>query len=1114
MRSALICVFIAIVVTRDGSCAENEDHFKPTPIPLSDWPSDKQEAAGTLQEIIKTDAPEPAVPAHYWEDALRHSVYLTLVRDKIDQLIAQGDYISPNKKPENQMAKDIDDHDLWERIKSARFERLKEEPIPPAEVVLLSKGRLIEDKDGYKFIEDNVLWKNCSDSDCSKDVKAYWSVKRMRQSDGRSGKYTYELTFSVTSQTNKKVKKPYENPVRTFTIKENAPTERPQARNQDMGGHRNVIRPQRAIWVHRNINPAIRRPQTYGRGLDRLFSSFFSDEDSYEDTSLYRHKTKSPKMYLPNLYPQHSKFGFLDEREQYHQKKLPYPLPYTRYTNPPPPVPYVQHPYTDTSVNLPYVSPHTDNRHVPSNIVKTTRPAVLPTPVTNYPLHKEPTIEFPVKTKFNATEYTTKVPDVVTTFKMYSNPKPSPVKISYVTDHVRPPVYSAPPGVFVTMDKKPFKPMPPLKYNHSNKPSKHTIPDFRPSPQVLDTQFSELDLSADSAFRPINMNFTDFEEYDVGKKSNKNIRKPNAAKKPPKKHEHIKPGRLTTVSPDIITAQSQSMEDTSLEWANILGAFTKTTPMASQREKGTKESSEAITTTTPLSTTLTEETSEEVEDSIEEVSPSTSTTSTTTTTTTTTTPAPKPKKRTRPPPKFNKQEKIKKHKRITTTTTTTTTTTPKPTRPFPIKKPSDDLTPQASSAATSGTNSIRDTKVHKAQSTTSTSSPTTTSTTPRTTTTAKLATTSVTTTSTTTSSSTAVDTEQPVVTTQPKSKNRFRQSTLMQKGTSVNHDKWSASTSLDKTRTNQSPLQNPARRKASKFQGYIPASTPRNLDVDKKEDDHKDYGFVNTKSLSETTSTTEHSEHDIEFKMKQTAQATYEEQDFTNDADDLENFTDQTEPTDDDDAFIFSPASITKEIKSVNNDDDDNNIEYPSTTTEYTVVASPHSVTKNKTKCKKKKHNNLTTTEAALQSSSETDVTNKPEKFTMTTTSSTTQKSAAQDMLTDLFGGFTMDDEIETQTESLTARQDEQKQSQSEKHEQFVSLDDDLEEFLYSLEDKHKDKNINIADEYEEEDDDEDSPFNNDEENVDSSKTSEDYYEEPREGKDRPFSLLELMAME
>lgn len=1104
---------------KDGSRADEGDDFKPTPIPLDSWAGEQQSAASTLHEFIRTDAPPTvaALPAHYWEDALRHSVYLTLVRDKIDQLIAKGAVISPDSKPDNDVSKEVNDHDLWEKIKAAPFDRLREDPLPPGDVIILARGRLLEEKDGYRFAEDDAATAQCQKNNCSQPVKAYWSVKRVRQGELSQGKYHYELTFSVTSQATKKLKKPYENPVRTFTIRENTPTERPPPQTRHYGHH--PERAQRAVWFHKNIAPNQiyqKRPAS-SHGLDRIFSSLFADDDSYDDAP-YRRK---PNSYTPHVHPQqHSKVGYVSDRDPYHQKKiLPYPVKpqpfrYSRPPLPPLPVSYVQHPYLDIEQGgfNPHVPLSPEKVYMPQHPIRTTKPAVLPTPVPNYQILKESTVDVPVRTTLNATDYTTKAPDMsTTTYKVYTH-KQSPMKVSYFPENIRPPVYNAPPGVFVTMDKKPFKPMPPLKLMHSSKPHKSVPFDFRPSPQIHDSSSDDSDSSADTAFRPITLNLT---ELLNSKKGPKNHRKPTPGKKPPKKHENIKPNRLTTVSPDIITAQDHSVEENDeMHWVEILGAFTKTTPMASHREQTLAEM-DFVTTTTAVPTTTTE-TPEE-----------TTTTSTTTSTTTTSTASPRPR-RTRPPPRFAKQEKIKKHKRVISTTTTTSTTT-KPTRKYSAKISSDDLTPQASSAATSGANSVREVK-HKGTSTTTSSSTTTTTTTSTTAVpiTAHASTTATATRSTNppTRTTTTVEPEPPVITTQPKSKNRFRQSTLMQKGTSVNHDKWSTS-GLDKNRTANTQSKFPLRRKASKFQGYIPSSTPRLIETERNKEYHEDHGFSSNREPISTT--TEDTIKDVKVKIQQAAKLAADDSDNKDTSvwynnDDIEEII-EVEPEEqnendiqeskDDKEYIF-PAT-TKST------DDDLKLrtEDKQSTTEHTVVASPHSVEKNKTKCKKKKHDNLTTTEN-LKASSDGETTTIVTPTTSVSTTSTTTKSitSTPDILDELFGGFTMDDVSETSKVTETTAAPEPSESESAKHEQYIPIDDDIEDFLHSFnqKDNHADGDEKDEDDYDEEDDDEDSPFNNDDENSDSRHFNE-YYDESSERReeerqDRPYSLLELMAME
>lgn len=1088
MGSTFIWVLFAIIV-RKGSYAEQDDDFRPTPIPLISWSGEKLDPAGTLQEFIRTDIPPTvaAIPAHYWEDALRHSVYLTLVRDKIDQLIAKGTIISPDSKPENNISKEVDDHDLWEKIKAAPFDRVKEDPIPPGDVIILARGKLLQEKNGFRFTE---LDEKCNKNNCTQSVKAYWSVKRVRQGETAPGKYHYELTFSVTSQAPRKVKKPYENPVRTFTIRENDPTTRPLAQTRNYRRHSE--RPQRAIWFHKNIVPSQNHhslPQTGARVLDRIFSSLFSDDDNYDDVS-YRRK---PNAYIPPVHQQqHSKVGYVGDREQYHQKKMiPYPMKSQsfRYNRPPlqaPPVTYVQHPHLDLDqggINS-HPSLHLGNRYFAPNPVKPTKQTFLPTPITGFPLLKEATADVPVKSILNATDFTTKEPEIITTtaYKIY-NHKQTLANSAYFSDNIRPPIYNAPPGVFTTMDKKPFKPMPPLKLTHSSKPFKNIPLDFRPSPQILDTSYTDTNSSIDTVFRPITLNFS---EYLNNKKGPKNNRKPTLNKKPSKKHGNVKPQRITTISPDIITAHAETEEDDEIQWAEILGAFTKTTPMASEKDREIYSESELFTTTTATPTKTTETPKEKS-------TINSTTTSTTTTTTTTTTPKPR---RTRPPPQFTKPEKVRKHKRITTTTSTTTTV--KPTQKTAVKISSNDLMPQASSAATSGANSVWANQ-HKEDPTKTNSTSTTT------TTTTSTSTTPGTTPITTTSSNTAatVVSESLVVTTQPKSKNRFRQSTLMHKGTSVNHDKWSTNTTLS-TSQNQNLL----RRKASKFQGYLSWSIPPTKEAAKSQDDKADQAFNSNQESASTVQSVE----DILKSPKPTHPTVDSNLDISNNAepddkteDDVIEIVVEKEndvhDSKDDNEFIFQITSPKS------NDDLDNNTSQLQPTA-HTVIPLLHSIAKNNTKCKKKNHQNPTTTENL----------NKTNEINTITTSPLTTTTAS--IFEELFGGFTMDDITENYKVSQSTTTPEPIKSESVKYEQYIPIDDDIEDFLHSLDhkDTENDNDDKSDEEYEEESDDEDSPFNN-EDNLDSRDFNGEYYDDNSEGQvqeseGRPYSLLELMAME
>lgn len=1081
------------------SLAADED-FKPTPIPLNEWNSSARGAggaAGTLQDIIATDAPPhfAAVPAHYWEDALRHSVYLTLVRDKIDKLIAKGS-IQPDSRPDQ---KD-DDHDLWEKIKTASFDRLNtEEPAISGDVTIMSKGRLLEEKDRLRFTEDAISTEKCNEEKCNENVKAYWSVKRVRQRDVEmaSGKYHYELTFSVSSQTPKKQKKPHENPVRTFTVREGTPVEKPQYRPREPPGH--MPRPQRAVWFHKNIVPTPPRPSKQEQGLDRLFSSWFSDDEPPK-----RYKQMS---YVPQMYPQHSKVGHVGApTEQYHQKHGQAPYPYKsqqnihpnsyKYSRPPlgPPVgpPQVSHPHTQHHyIDLDTIRhptqftppPPPEIKYQSSNVVKTTKPAVLPTPPITYePLN----ITMDLSQSFNINETTTtKDPEIITGFTMYSKPKPPPTKMSYFPEHVRPPVFNAPPGVFVTMDKKPFKPMPPLKYVHSYKQNKNKPVDFRPSPQVLDVQFSDPDPLSDS-FRPIAMSYgsnaTDSSEQADGER-----RKPIRKTKPPKKHDKIKSHRHTTSAPEIITAHNDVLDE--MHWANILGAFVKTTPMVSQKLNVSE-------TTTPLPSTTVSSTTVQSTPNITEA---------------TTTVSQKPR-RTRPPPKFSIPEKVKKHKRVTSTTTTsTTTTTEKPHH----RRPLQDLTPQATSASTGTTKSgwqttsknqnitvsttpmsvksVNDSNI----ATVSTLEPSTTMNIAPTTYRAVTTTRQKTTTTTTTQAPTTTTEKMTTVSTTPPKNNRFRQSTLIIKGTSVKHDKWSSPLLMEKNKTVEraKPVALISgkfpRRKGSNFQGYV-ASTPKLIDEERNREDHVDHVYnsklnvislsteatTDAVTLSTTTTQATNEESAEEFEYPSVTEEPEndddtEEQDTSNEGD-VQESKDHNE-------FIFDTSSKPQNFRS---GDKSNEIESEiEIFTEETIVTS-HSVAKNKTKCKKKKNNQTPT----FANESENEMSVAPIEIT-------TEKLSTADFFNQIFG--------------LTIDQNEANGNQTES--KYVDNDEDLEEFLHSINDKKDSNETNEETEYEDDDKDEteNSPFNNDEDNR-FPRNAESSYEDYQ---DRSYSFLELMAM-
>lgn len=1062
------------------------DGFRPTPIPLSEWRHERREGrtAGTLHETFRTAAPlsVAAVPAHYWEDALRHSVYLTLVRDKIDQLIAKGEVVSPDGKPSYD-SKEIDDHDLWDKIKTAPFDRIQqEEPGAFGDVTIVAKGRLLEDKGGFRFAEDERSKEKCSDEDCMRDVKAFWSVKRVRQRDMETspGKYHYELTFSVISQTPKKHRKPYENPIRTFTVKESSPSgvlDRPQEYRHF--GPPQTQRPERSIWFHKNIAPAKQTGRKYYYGLDRIFSSFFSDDDEEDERAF----DSPPPKYKQGPYAAppplaYSKIGHTGVSAEQHQQVAypyrPHPLKHIRPPLQAPPVHPVNHQYnldmgiitaSNSNPYAPYPHDHSaayphDHRVEPSQAVKTTRPAVLPTPLP----HKAQSSEVTNVMSADSTENSSFAPDTTMMHKTYTYNKyrTTPAKVNHFPDHVRPPIYNAPPGVFVTMDKKPFKPMPPLKLMHSTRPHRPNRPiDFRPSPQITDIQST--DGFDDTAFRPITLNFGDnsapgnFEIIETTKKGEQNKTRKPTGKKPTKKHEKPHRTSTTTATPDIITAQPTSEEESeTMDWANILGAFTKTTPMLSQTEK--IHISEA---TTPMSTSTTVATARPKSSTTTEAQQE-STSSTTV----------KPK-RTRPPPKYAKQDKIKKHKRLSTTTTTTTTTTETPSTT--IKKytrPSSDLTPQASTSTVPKPTKPRELQ-NKTQTTTTTStSTTTTTTTPK-------PTTSRTTTITTQS---PITTKSTVSTTQSRSKSRFRQSALIFRGTSIKHDRWNG-VQYNQTTTPSSVSHN--RRKGSNFHGYV-ASTATRRNTEDRERNHEDRKPV-SESISERT----------------TSQTNYDET--------IEHYETNS----------VIPLEHTVKASDEDNEDSRDHSEFIFQTTTLSSTEEAHTPASNKTKCKKKK-TNISTTEEPNDSNAETFGTT-PKPYTVTTS---TEAPTTGDIFEE-FLNFNFNEEDDKDPGTSNSRADLQKQ-ESSNQESYLKIDD-FEEFLdMHLSEKKKLPEEDLYGNDDDDEDEEDSENDEDDEEYESKLPSiGDDTEFPSEEDEkpesvrtsngsstkRPYTLLELMAM-
>lgn len=1084
-------------IRRDGGAAL--DDFRPIPIPLNEWREVRSSRDGS--RIVA-----PAAPARYWEDALRHSVYLTLVRDKIDQLIARGVHEDP--------LSEFDDRDLWDKVKRAPFKRTEsEEPVMLGDVAVMAKGKLMEEHHSFKFTEDDKFKDKCTNDKCMDGVKALWSVKRekMRDEEAFPGQYHYELTFSVVTP---KKTKPYDQLARTFTVRESVPekvieTPKENRYYQMMPVQAETPRNERVIWFHKNIAPTGRnQARQHHNSLDRLFSSLFTDDD--EELPHPRYK---PKQHISQVYQQFSKVGHVGApSENQHKKLYPYgnkPMSY-KYSRPipPPPQPHVQHHYLDIDaigvVSNPYLQ---DPRYRPAQKHgKTQRPPVLPIPPKPI-LPQNFTIETTTKLKPNMTEETTTQPpqpEHVTPHRTHNKHRPSAVKISYASDHVRPPVYNAPPGVFVTMDKKPFKPMPPLRLVHPSKYHKHTRPtDFRPSPQVLDIQFSEPDPLFDSAFRPITVNYANSNttEKAVVTTTNNHFRKSNTTdKKPPKKHEIIK-AQVTTPAPEIITAHS--VDDSDAEWTNVLGAFAKTTPMAAEKEKTT-----ATETTTPLTTSTISTTSKTTTTTIAPYKKRTTTTTEAPTTT------PKPKKRTRPPPKFKKPEKIKKHKRITTTTSPTV---------IPQILTKQDLIPQASSASVTANINITSSSMTTTSTTSTTTTTTQATTTPVLTTTTPVPTTTTSTTTTTQPTTTTMSTKPTPTQSEHIKRNRYRQSTLKYRSTSGKDDKKD-----DKPRTIVPPTGNfPPRRKGSKFQDNIPSSTPKNTDMQYGEDGREDHIVSPYKSKHTSTeeSVTPQSDTTTE-KTTTTTTASYEEvanniyitngpldyfeEDdsdvISNDGGGEEQESRENSELVPSTVVMTTPSEKTNEITEA----DDETFEV----TEETVSTTP----KSKSKCKKKKNNNLSNTQEESKPEI-TDTVSTESKTTTatstTTTTTTTESTTTPDFFQEIFGGFTFDDSPGDSKDNSSVNKLEEQESINQ--EQFMKAEDDIEDFFEAFEgkDKHPDRTYEDTYEYDDKEpilDDHVSSFQNEDDHVASrdSNDEETYDDYP----ERPYSLLELMAME
>ncbi|XP_050669853.1 mucin-5AC-like [Leptidea sinapis] len=1103
---ALVCLLVAILVKKQMQV--RGDEFRPTPIPVDEWNRDKQSSeVGTLHETIATESPPSvaAVPAHYWEDALRHSVYLTLVRDKIDQLIAKGDVISPNDKPDKSVSKDVDDHDLWDKIKKAPFDRLQiEELNSSGDVTIMAKGRLLEDDKGFRFTQDERTKEKCGDEKCATGVKAFWSVKRVRQRDQEisPGKYHYELTFSVISQWPKKQKKPYENPIRTFTVKETTPDkieDYPHERRREPS-RVYTARPQRAIWVHRNIAPAQHYSRRHHRtGLQRIFSSLFSDYDDDDSDEQPRHRNHPPH----TQGTQFLKAGPAGGPPDYHYQSKPGSYQYkpqnVKYGRPQlPPIPPagpLQHQFLDYD-SSPIINgqPHStqDNRFASSQSTKTTRPASLPTPLPSASAQKESTFSLGNFVNIDSVEKGsdnfTRVQDSNNFHRNINKPRPTPVKVNYFPEHIRPPVYNAPPGVFATMDKKPFKPLPPLKIPYNTKPQRPQRPsDFRPSPQVHDSQSTITDPLFDNSFKPITISYVDSgtieknDTYNIVKKTQNKIRK-TYAKKPAKKNNIEKHYRVTTATPDIITMPNSYEEETdNIDWVNVLGAFTKTTPMVIQTEKPNYPEFTTIPATTEITPT-TEEwkiiTTTETEELIE------ATTSTT----------PKPKKRTRPPPKFTKHDKLRKHKRITTTqrpTTTTKSTTNIPEKPI-VRRPVADLTTESSYNELK--RSFGDVK-NKTQATTSTTTHPTTTTRPTTSTTITTRTTTAhtsTSSSTTTTLPVSMGTTNTPSTTRsnylqyPRNRNRFRQSTLFYKGTSVKHDKWSHFRNLT---SSPQPSTISHRRLASNFQGY--SSTKPTFSQEEINNKEIAPELKTTKSESFVTPKSSDAISESSNSISVMPLEPINEQNLNNSEEDQNESGEESKEQSE---FI--------NYESTTDSDKSNEVAPSENVTATSEVIPIQDVTKNKTKiCKKKL--NATSTESVEYS----------------TTTSTTTEPSSMDIFQELFG-------LNLGETSSTTAEPELKAEPSSMHESFLKVAG-LKDFMDELNEKNKYSSLedqSSEQEYEDEDDDDenddDNDRNNDDDGTNTADDNDDKEDSSRNSRQEsynlrhPYSFLELMAME
>lgn len=210
-------------------------------------PSDSYFDRNGGREIRNTDDfPKPQLP---WEEALRHSVYLTLVRDRIDSLLVKHAGSDRQNLNVHERIKDdgeITDVNLWRNIQKAQFKQNSKEKGPVfGDIAILSRGKLIESLQGFEFVEDEdikeciechlftarhneveaerILTSRCDGPDCSNQrIKALWTVRRIRHRnpEGDDPPFMYELMFSIASPKPDRNNLDYNEPSQTFSIQE------------------------------------------------------------------------------------------------------------------------------------------------------------------------------------------------------------------------------------------------------------------------------------------------------------------------------------------------------------------------------------------------------------------------------------------------------------------------------------------------------------------------------------------------------------------------------------------------------------------------------------------------------------------------------------------------------------------------------------------------------------------------------------------------------------------------------------------------------------------------------------------------------------------------------